>query len=156
MASAMEAQVLVAVEEERGKLQETLTRDFSGSEETTTAVVEGKKDKQMTKIQNCLVLEEEIVVLVEAAEEEILLEVVEADSIAASTTADLDVDVHLSHFTTMGKFKETVEAEMRPDADGVIQQGGTVVVAISIAAQDTQITLGPTMLVLTTMESKNV
>merc|ERR1719365_146607 len=101
MASAMEAQVLVVVEEERGKLQETLTRDSSGSEETTIAVVEGKNDKQMTKIQNCLVLEEEIVVLVEAAEEEISLEVVEADSIAASTTADLDVDAHLSHFTTM-------------------------------------------------------
>merc|ERR1712228_554634 len=76
------------------------------------------------------------------------------DSIVASTTADLDVDAHLSHFTTMGKFKETVEAEMRLGADGVIQQGGTTAVAISIAAQDTQITLGPTMLVLTTMESK--
>merc|ERR1719357_1361628 len=104
----------------------------------------------MTKIQNCLVLEEETVDLVEAAEEEITLEVVEVDS----TTADLDVDAHLSHFTTMGKFKETVEAEMRPDADGVIQQAGTVAVVISKAAQDTQITLGPTMLVLTTMESK--
>merc|ERR1712083_875566 len=101
----------------------------------------------MSKIQNCLVLEEEIVDLVEAAEEEV-------DSIAASTAADLDVDAHLSHFTTMDKFKETVEAEMRPDADGVIQQAGTVAVAISIAAQDTQITLGPTMRVLTTMENK--
>merc|ERR1711915_345423 len=132
----------------------TLMRDSLGSEEATTAVVEGKKDRQMTKILNCLVLEEEIVDLVEAAEEEITLEVVKVDSIAASTTADLDVDAHLSHFTTMGKFKETVEAEMRPDEDGVIQQAGTVDVAISIAAQDTQITLGPTMLVLTTMESK--
>merc|ERR1711915_272554 len=125
----------------------TLMRDSLGSEEATTAVVEGKNDRQMTKILNCLVLEEEIVDLVEAAEEEV-------DSIAASTTADLDVNAHLSHFTTMGKFTETVEAEMRPDADGVIQQAGTVAVAISVAAQDTQITLGPTMRVLTTMENK--
>merc|ERR1711915_579364 len=135
MVSAMEVQVHAVVEEERGKLQETLMRDSSGSEEATTAAVEGKNGRQVTKIQSCLVLEEEIVDLVEAAEEEILLEVVEVDSIAVSTTADLDVNAHLSHFTTTGKFKETVEAEMRPDADGVIQQAGTVAVAISIAAQ---------------------